>query len=147
MFTCECDIGFVITVNQTCQIEYGKECNYKSSGMGMHEMCDERPGLECKDGKCQCPNQVEMYEAERRLCSSPVGLTCFESKQCLKNSFCKESDFGEEFAGRCECKEGFVRKRNHTCGVESDALSEGESNEDQLELGLTKESVSNTEGE
>jgi len=85
--------------------------------MVLAETCDEAPFLRCISGNCSCTNAIDVYEEERRQCSTPGGYACKETSECVTNAICKGHPAGKDFLGRCICREAFTLQQNGTCGV------------------------------
>jgi len=120
VFQCECDEGYVVTKSWSCEKAYGQPCSYSSDGSSLElaEMCDEVPSLKCISGRCACPNAIDVYEEERRHCSTPVGFSCNVTSNCVGSAVCKAHPAGNFLPGRCICEDGLTLLPNGTCGVE-----------------------------
>jgi len=67
-------------------------------------------GLLCQNGKCSCPNELDVYEEERRLCATRAGQLCKTYEECISNSNCTtklQPITRKIIPGTCECLGGF----------------------------------------
>jgi hypothetical protein len=115
MFQCECNAKFVENGNGDCQIAHGNPCIYDDGAReDSYKLCDQVADLDCKDFRCSCKNEVDVYEPERRQCSVAVGMRCDETSRCVENSSCVKQKNGK-LRGKCLCLDGFEVGKNGTC--------------------------------
>lgn len=103
-YACECRRGLVENRNRKCDIAYGQLCGNNST---TQLPCDTVAGLVCNEGICECKNLGDIYEPDRRQCSTPIGISCNRDAACVKKAFCKKVENARDFGffniawGRC----------------------------------------------
>jgi hypothetical protein len=99
---CECQDGFVETVEGQCDLAYGQECKMNqrpSYGQAFEPMCDTAAQLVCSSGKCSCPSEEDVFDAERRQCVTKAGIRCHMDEECQTGMSCVRKS--TKIWGRC----------------------------------------------
>jgi hypothetical protein len=107
---CQCQDGFIENSAGECVPGIGQPCNY-----GQNE-CNPLGMVVCKNEKCSCLDELQIYDAEMRRCVSPVGTHCkYDTIQlgCVKNAICYP--FYYWTPPRCICKPNYIQAANRTC--------------------------------
>jgi hypothetical protein len=111
---CQCVDGFAEDENGKCVKSFGAECDDDDSE------CDKLGQLVCLNGKCGCPDALQVFDKETRKCRGLIGSRCRNRKvgekytdfrtnavpyDCIEHAVCSEKVEGID--GRCECKLGY----------------------------------------
>lgn len=113
---CQCQPGFIENSEGNCVPGIGKPCNY-----GPDE-CNPSAMVVCKNGRCNCLDELQVYDLDMRRCVSPAGTHCkYDGVQlgCVKNSICYPFYFW--VPPRCICSPRYVQTKNRTCISELEA--------------------------
>ncbi|CAL8143520.1 unnamed protein product [Orchesella dallaii] len=97
--------------------DYGKECD-------LDENCKE--GLKCSSaGVCDCDRDElqQFYDVAKGKCVGLAGAHCTNAEQCVVNSVCYDSYYGDcrykshcaYSRSTCTCNDGYSKTENQTC--------------------------------
>ena len=107
---CRCKENYMENSTGSCVLGIGQPCHY-----GPDE-CNPLGMIVCKDNRCQCMDNLQVYDAEFNRCVSPVGTHCkLDSLQlgCVKNAMCYP--FYYWVPPKCLCKPGYVQDGYRNC--------------------------------
>ncbi|CAL8100165.1 unnamed protein product [Orchesella dallaii] len=68
---CGCKQGFIENRDRGCDLTFGQIC----TGPTMNK-CDESTGLHCVDGKCDCKDDLKIYNNSVGRCVAKLGSSC-----------------------------------------------------------------------
>lgn len=106
---CECGETFLPTKKGICSLPRGADCD--TSSKDKKDQCASP--LQCVSGRCDCPNEVDVYEDETKKCAKPVQSLCWKDSSCVKNAMCKLRN--KHLPGRCKCLSKFKTTSLSTC--------------------------------
>ncbi|CAL8143517.1 unnamed protein product [Orchesella dallaii] len=96
MMVCRCGKGSFRSPNGACWQDHGKWC-----GDDWTNKCDERKGLVCKQGVCECEfDNFKLFDKKSGECKTLVYGGCSNTTECVKNAYCSENKV-------CLCDQGF----------------------------------------
>jgi len=107
---CQCREGFIENSAGECVPGIGQPCSYAGNE------CNPLGMIVCKNEKCSCLDELQVYDKEMRRCVSPAGTYCkYDGVQlgCVKNAICYP--FYYWTPPRCICKPGYNQAQNRTC--------------------------------
>jgi len=114
--------------DRKCDLTYGRICQAEittkdSKGTRSNPIkCDQLAPLFCIDGRCQCEDDLKVYDEIEKRCRGLVGSSCTvtnneDSGFCVDGAFCDKYR-GSNDKGQCKCLRGFVEASNRTCYTE-----------------------------
>lgn len=116
---CQCETGYIENSSGDCVPGIGQPCSY------LPEECNPLGMVVCKNGKCQCLDELQVYDADMQRCVSPAGTHCRYERAtsslqlgCVKNAICYP--FFYWIPPKCLCKPGYTQTKSRQCVSESD---------------------------
>lgn len=116
---CQCDMGYIENSSGDCVPGIGQPCSY------LPDECNPLGMVVCKNGRCECLDNLQVYDVDMQRCVSPAGTHCKYERAssslqlgCVKNAICYP--FFYWVPPKCLCKPGYVQTKSRQCVPESD---------------------------
>ncbi|CAL8142799.1 unnamed protein product [Orchesella dallaii] len=112
---CQCLEGFIENSGGECVPGIGKPCSYQPNE------CNPLGMVVCKNGVCNCVDELQFYDPDMKRCVSPAGTHCkYDSLQlgCVKNAICYP--FFYWIPPKCLCKPGYIQTKSRHCIPENE---------------------------
>lgn len=107
---CQCQEDFIENSMGHCVPGIGSACSY------LPGECNPLGMVVCKNGRCQCLDELQVYDFDMKRCVSPAGTHCkYDSLQlgCVKNAICYP--FFYWIPPKCLCKPGYIQTKSRQC--------------------------------
>lgn len=137
-YQCSCPRGFIENADRGCDLDYGQACRTQhlnpystrqqsSSGSSPppSAKCDRIGKLFCIDGRCQCEDDLHIYDEISRSCKGLVGATCVVKSKgdCVSGAYCvgrrgsrdAEAGSSRNPDGLCACQMNHKEGDGSTC--------------------------------
>lgn len=130
-FQCSCPPGYIENGQRGCDLDFGQNCRTVTSSYTTRHnslpsppKCDSIGKLFCINGRCQCEDDLHVYDKASRSCKGLVGATCTvkQKGECIVGSYCQSRRAGITSGsnegvidGICTCQDFYREGDDRTC--------------------------------